>query len=104
MNHGLLIVMLGMSSFLFAGDIRADASRGKAFAQANCGRCHAIGDGLSPLAQAPSFRVIARRYRPSDLEEALAEGIVTGHAAMPEFTLSIREIGDLTDYLKNLRR
>ncbi|HWL21031.1 MAG TPA: cytochrome c, partial [Bradyrhizobium sp.] len=34
--------------------------------------------------------------------EALAEGIVTGHPAMPEFQLSPDEIHDLLSYLKTL--
>ncbi|MGL4239603.1 MAG: c-type cytochrome, partial [Beijerinckiaceae bacterium] len=70
----------------------ADAARGRAFARENCGRCHDVGRGASPLPKAPNFAALARKYRPADLEEALAEGIVTGHSAMPEFTLSPRQI------------
>lgn len=82
----------------------ADARRGEAFARENCGRCHAVGRaGESRHRAAPPFRVIARRYRPADLEEALAEGIVTGHRDMPEFALSPRQIGDLIDHLARLR-
>jgi hypothetical protein len=34
------------------------------------------------------------------LEEALGEGIVTGHPEMPEFKLDSGQIGDLISYLK----
>ncbi len=83
---------------------QADASRGRAFVQQNCSRCHDIGSGVSPLARAPNFNTLARRYKPADLEEAFAEGIVTGHPGMPEFTLTPRQIDDLVAYLRRLRR
>ena len=77
--------------------------RGRAFAQANCARCHAIGrSGESPLPKAPPFRTLHKRYPVDDLEEALAEGIRTGHPAMPEFVLDKHQIRDLISYLKSL--
>jgi mono/diheme cytochrome c family protein len=39
-----------------------------------------------------------------NLEEALGEGIVTGHANMPEFRLEPDQIGDFIAYLKSLER
>jgi cytochrome c len=54
--------------------------RGRAFAQANCARCHAIGpSGESPLPKAPPFRTLHERYPVEDLMESFAEGIRTGH-------------------------
>lgn len=77
--------------------------RGYAFAQANCASCHAIGrTGTSPLPAAPTFRALHLRYPVENLAEALAEGIVTGHPAMPQFRLEVGEIGDLIAYLKSL--
>jgi len=77
--------------------------RGRAFAQANCARCHAIGrSGESPLPKAPPFRTLHQRYPVEDLEESLAEGIRTGHPAMPEFALDKHQIRDLISYLKSL--
>jgi mono/diheme cytochrome c family protein len=82
-----------------------DARRSEAFARETCGRCHAVGrTGESVHRAAPPFRMIARRYTPGDLEESLAEGIVTGHRDMPEFELSPRQIGDLIAHLQRLRR
>jgi mono/diheme cytochrome c family protein len=79
--------------------------RGQAFAATNCARCHAIGrTGTSPLAAAPVFRDIHLRYPVSQLAEALAEGITTGHSAMPEFQLSRVQITDLLAYLETLER
>ncbi|CCD98421.1 conserved hypothetical protein [Bradyrhizobium sp. STM 3809] len=42
------------------------------------------------------------RYPIETLGEALAEGIVTGHPAMPQFELTPPEINDLLSYLKSL--
>jgi len=83
-----------------AGDARA----GERFAAENCSRCHAIGrTGASPLANVPPFRIIARKYKIEDLEEGFAEGIVTGHNIMPEFTLTPRQIDDLLAHLRRLK-
>jgi len=82
------------------------ASRGAALVQRNCAGCHAIGPtGESPNAKAPPLREIARKYRPQDLEEAFAEGIMVSHEGqeMPPFTLDPPEIAALTAYLRSLR-
>ncbi len=77
--------------------------RGKAYARANCARCHAIDRrSESPLKIAPPFRTLHLRYPIDALEEALAEGIYTGHADMPAFELDPDQIHDLLSYLKTL--
>jgi mono/diheme cytochrome c family protein len=80
------------------------SSRGHAIAQANCARCHAIErKGASPLGIAPPFRVLPQRYPVDQLAEALAEGIVTGHPAMPEFTFDPNDIQALLTYISSLK-
>jgi mono/diheme cytochrome c family protein len=92
---------LGVPLPAVAGDARA----GRQVAEKNCAGCHAIlRVGASPFAPAPPFREIVRRYKVSDLEEALAEGVTTGHPAMPEITLPPRQIDDLLTYLRTLQR
>jgi len=77
--------------------------RGKAYARLHCARCHAIERaGESPFSPAPPFRTLHQRYPVETLGEALAEGINTGHPAMPEFRLDPDEIHDLLSYLKTL--
>jgi cytochrome c len=72
----------------------ADAAliaRGYALAKNRCGRCHAIGKtGESTNPKSPPFRYLSRRYPLSDLEEALAEGIIVGHEGpeMPNLQFS----------------
>lgn len=85
--------------------VLANAKRGEKLAQEKCGSCHNVGKrGASPDLKAPVFRRIANQWPPEQLQEALAEGIVTGHNNMPEFTFSTRQIDDLVDHLNKLRR
>jgi cytochrome c len=87
-----------------AGGRAADPRAGEVFAMENCSRCHAIGGvGVSPNRKAPTFRSVVRKYKLEDLEEGFAEGIVTGHNTMPEFTLTPRQIEDLLAHMRRLK-
>lgn len=80
-----------------------DVDAGERLAQENCARCHAIGPtGKSPFEPAPPFRSFARKWPLENIEEALAEGIVVGHKAMPAFELTTEQIDDLIAYLSTL--
>jgi cytochrome c len=77
--------------------------RGQAIAQKHCARCHAIDDASdSSMGLAPPFRDLSKRYPIENLAEALAEGIVTGHPAMPKFTFEPREIDALLTFIASL--
>ncbi|MBM3563439.1 MAG: cytochrome c [Alphaproteobacteria bacterium] len=81
--------------------------RGRAIAQQNCGGCHAVGArGESANPKSPPFRYLARKYPLSNLEEALAEGIVVGHegSEMPQFRLSAVQIEALLAYLGSIQK
>jgi len=81
------------------------AQRGFTLARANCARCHSIDRVTgSPLAIAPPFRTLHKKYPVENLEEALAEGISTGHPTMPEFRFDPGQAADLISYLKTLER
>ena len=60
--------------------------------------------GALLLPIAPPFRTLHERYPVDDLEEPLAEGIVTGHPTMPEFRFDPGQVGDIIAYLKSLER
>jgi mono/diheme cytochrome c family protein len=82
-----------------------DVEHGQELLTKNCGSCHAVGTtGDSPNKQAVPFREIGRRYRVEALEEALGEGIMSGHPDMPEFTFDADEVGDIIAYLKSIQR
>jgi|SRR5665647_42552 Cytochrome c, mono- and diheme variants len=81
----------------------SDVQRGKAYALRHCGACHSVDrTSKSPLKAAPPFRSLHNRYPIETLAESLAEGISTGHPAMPEAELSPDQIHDLLTFLKTL--
>jgi len=91
--------------FLGGAADAAGAQRGRAYARAHCARCHAIDrTSKSRMRSAPPLRTLHARYPIEGLEEALAEGMVTGHPTMPEIRLSPDRIGDFIAYLKSLER
>lgn len=82
----------------------APVAAGRALAEAHCAACHAIGPrGASPNREAPPMRTLAQRYPIETLEEALAEGILVGHPAMPQFQFSAEEVESLVAYLKAIQ-
>jgi mono/diheme cytochrome c family protein len=83
---------------------QSPSARGEVIAKRLCARCHAIGESdTSPMGLAPPFRDLSKRYRIETLAETLAEGIVVGHPAMPQFTFSPREIDALLAFISGLK-
>ncbi len=81
------------------------ATRGLAFAKANCAGCHAVeGNGASPNADAPAFAAIANM--PGLTGDTLRQYLRDSHnfpAAM-NFTVEPAQIDDLADYVVTLKR
>ena len=78
----------------------ANVENGRLLAESRCAHCHAVGRrGPSPVAAAPAFRRLGRKWPVENLAEALAEGIVVGHPAMPAFAFSPAEIDDFLGWL-----
>ncbi len=81
------------------------AQRGQVFVLTNCSRCHSVDKVTeSPLKIAPPFRTLHNRYPVENLQESLAEGIITGHPTMPAFRLDPGQIADVIAYLKTLEQ
>jgi len=95
----LAVLMTLGPAFAYADDL----AQGKALAELNCARCHAIDrTSKSEHADAPPFRTLSQRYPIDALEEAFAEGISTGHPDMPEFVATPGQIGAILDYISSL--
>ena len=88
---------------------------GRGVAQRGCGGCHAVGDGPSPLADAPPFRMLQRRYPPGGLAQLLDEGMLppsrppeegrpAAHPRMPMVALDPDEVANLTAFLRSLEQ
>jgi cytochrome c len=92
-----------LSTSALAQVLEPAAQRGLTIARANCASCHSIDRVTqSPLAIAPPFRTLHKKYPVENLEEALAEGITTGHPTMPEFRFEPDQVNDFIAFLKTL--
>ena len=97
---GLLLPFLAVT----AAAQEAELKRGEALLTRACARCHAVGrTGDSPRPDAPAFRTLGGRYPMSALEEALGEGIVSGHPDMPEFSFDAPDVGAIIAYLDSIQ-
>jgi mono/diheme cytochrome c family protein len=98
----ILAAVFGLPTALASAD---PVSRGEALIEANCARCHAVGKtDKSSHPDAPAFRILSQRYPLTDLEEAFAEGISTGHPDMPEWVASPDQIAAIIAYIESLQR
>jgi mono/diheme cytochrome c family protein len=103
-------ILLALTLFTMPGAdaqsvLEPAAQRGQVIARTSCARCHSIDRVTdSPLAIAPPFRTLHKKYPVENLEEAMAEGISTGHPTMPEFRFDPGQISDFIAFLKSLER
>ena len=101
----ILIGTLLVTSALAQPTLEPPAQRGFIIAKTNCARCHSIDRVTpSPLAIAPPFRTLHKKYPVENLDEAMAEGISTGHPTMPEFRFDPDQIANFIAFLKSLEQ
>lgn len=88
-----------------------DVAKGRDIARRYCAACHALGDGESPLEDAPPFARLQDRYGGGGLAELLEKGMIKDrphsldgrrrlHPRMPAFVLSDDEVVALAAYLR----
>jgi cytochrome c len=103
-----LSVRLAAAALLVAAmqpAVAADLKRGEELLTRDCAPCHAVGrTGDSPHKEAPAFRTLGQRYPIESLEEALGEGIMSGHPDMPEFKFDADDVGAIIAYLKSIQK
>lgn len=113
-----LISVAGLAASLLAIGTCAlaetpEAAAGRRVAQRNCGQCHAIAAGPSPLKDAPPFGELHRRYPPGGLPRLLQKGMIAPidtqeegsvplHPRMPQAPLGPDEVFELIEYLHTL--
>ncbi len=77
---------------------------GRLLVETHCAACHAVGrKGASPNREAPPFRRLSARYPVEQLQEALVEGILVGHPAMPTFEFSADEADAIIAYIRSVQ-
>ena len=97
------VLILNFSTEQLLSDEISLAAEGKELAEIHCARCHAVDKtGASKHSEAPPFRTFASKWPLESLEEALAEGIVTGHPDMPVFQFQPEQISALIEHLHEI--
>lgn len=82
----------------------ASVAEGRLLTRIHCAGCHAVEPASeSAHKDAPSLRLISRRYPVASLEEALGEGIVVGHPDMPEYRFRSEDVSALIAYLETIQ-
>jgi cytochrome c len=95
--------LLGLQLFDATSASADSVEKGHRLARLYCSRCHSIDKvSPSPFSAAPPFRTLHERYPVETLQEALAEGLTTGHPRMPEFRFDADQVGDFIAFLKSL--
>jgi mono/diheme cytochrome c family protein len=89
-----------------------DTAAGRAVAERYCAACHNVGDGVSPVADAPPFATLKGRYGAGGLAELLEKGMIKDrphpleegarrvHPRMPALPVSEDEVVALAAYLR----
>jgi len=96
-----VIVAVAAASAATAQDVK----RGEELLTRHCASCHAVGrSGESTHKFASAFRTLGQRYPVESLEEALGEGIISGHPDMPEFKFDAGDVGAIIAYLKSIQQ
>jgi mono/diheme cytochrome c family protein len=102
---GIAIAVAWLATVWIQPAAAQNLKNGEALLTRNCAACHAVGrNGESPHKSAPPFRTLGKRYPIESLEEALGEGIMSGHPDMPEFSFDAGEVGDIIAYLKSIQQ
>lgn len=97
------VFILATLSIAHAADTEMLAA-GKALVTENCAACHAVDiTDASAHAEAPAFRTLSARYPVQQLEEALAEGIMSGHPDMPEFAFEVDDVERIIAWLERIQ-
>ena len=101
----LTLLAAGCGGVPVAAGQNADLVRdGRAIAETQCSRCHAVGaGGASPRADAPVFRHVLSRYQAEPLSDALIAGIKVGHPDMPLFEMTPQGADSLIAYLRSIQ-
>jgi len=101
-NKRILYVICVLGAGFANLAVAADEEKGRMIAERYCLMCHTPTEESSEQV-APSLSSFIDKWPLSYLEEALAEGILTGHEnTMPVFTLSAEEVDDLLAYIEGL--
>ena len=109
-GRGISLVALSLIALPILGVLDRSGSandpkeRGKALVEELCAGCHAVGrSGESPIAGAPAFRMLSRRFDMNDLMERMEQGLSSAHAEMPAFHFKRDDARAVRVYLNSIQ-
>jgi cytochrome c len=77
---------------------------GRRIVELKCVSCHAVrSSDISRDLTAPPLRTLAERYPVTELPEAFAQGVLVGHAKMPDFRFNATQIRQILAYLQSIQ-
>lgn len=101
LRHALLAFCLG-TGLAVPPATAQDVDSGREIAQRWCSGCHMVAPGVGRDGAPPSFATIAQTSGMT--EAALAVFLSTPHGRMPDYSLTRREIRDVSAYILSLKR
>lgn len=96
-----LVVLIGAVAPVAA----QDRANGERIAKTWCAACHRVGPDVPAIGAndaAPSFSSVAQMR--STTESSLNAFLSTSHARMPDYSLTRKEIADVSAYILSLRK
>ena len=107
LDRSLVGAAAGLKRLKAAGPHAAEVdvliAQGRALVEANCSRCHAVGDaGPSTNPKAPEFRSLSLKHPVLALREPLSRGLAAQHDEMPKFALTDADVDKVVAYINSL--
>ena len=101
----ILAAAVALAAAVQPATAAADLKLGETLLARHCGACHAVGKtDDNPQKDAPALRTLGTRYPVESLEEALGEGVMSGHPDMPEYKFDADDVDAIIAYLKSIQQ
>ena len=100
--HAMAMMLTAFLAVTPAGAQKAssDAAHGKALAELNCGRCHAVGlEGESTHKIAPPFWTMSERRPVESIAEMLLKQTSPDNSDMPHFKITAKQADDIAAWI-----
>ncbi len=98
---GAIIVLATATTAAAAADDLSRSQAGHVYAETYCSKCHGIGAGPSPLAQAPRFKDVAEQ--PGVTSMSLQAFLQSSHPTMPNIIIEPEDMRNVIAYILSLK-
>jgi mono/diheme cytochrome c family protein len=95
------IIVLATATAAAAADDLSRSQAGHVYAETYCSKCHGIGAGPSPLAQAPRFKDVAEQSGVTAM--SLQAFLQSSHPTMPNLIIEPEDMRNVIAYILSLK-